>query len=67
VTILKQLIRYRKASGFSQSDIAKRMKVSRQQVNNLESGRQGNPTILTVEKYLKAIKINRKQKFILVI
>lgn len=32
------------------------MGVSRQQVNNIETGRQGHPSILTVERYARAVK-----------
>lgn len=30
---------------------------SRQQISNIESDRQGNPSILTVEEYAKAIGV----------
>ncbi len=31
------------------------MGVSRQQVYNMETGRQGHPSILTVERYARAV------------
>jgi len=37
------------------SEAARKMGVSRQQVYNIESGYQGHPSILTVERYAKAI------------
>ena len=39
----------------SASEAARKMNVSRQQLWNIESGYQGHPSILTVEKYAKAI------------
>lgn len=39
----------------SQSDMARKMGVSRQQIYNIESGRQGHPSIKTIEKYAKAV------------
>jgi DNA-binding XRE family transcriptional regulator len=37
------------------SEAARRMKVSRQQIFNIETEYQGAPSILTVERYAKAI------------
>jgi transcriptional regulator with XRE-family HTH domain len=37
------------------SEAARRMGVSRQQVYNVENATQGVPSILTVERYAKAI------------
>lgn len=37
------------------SDLARKMGVSRQQIYNIESGRQGHPSAKTLEKYAKAI------------
>jgi DNA-binding phage protein len=37
------------------SEIARKMGVSRQQVYNIETGRQGHPSILTVERYARAV------------
>jgi transcriptional regulator with XRE-family HTH domain len=53
---LKKLIKLRTSCNLSQVQVAKRMKVSRQQINNIESGRQGHPSIFTIEKYARAIK-----------
>jgi transcriptional regulator with XRE-family HTH domain len=39
----------------TQSELARRLGVSRQQVYNIESGRQGHPSIQTLEKYAKAV------------
>lgn len=52
--VLKELIRLRRQR-MSQSDMARRLGVSRQQVYNIESGRQGHPSIKTLEKYAKAV------------
>ena len=38
-----------------QADVARRMGVSRQQINNTENLRQGYPSIRTVERYAKAV------------
>lgn len=53
--ILKTLIRLRRKNQMTQSDVARKMKVSRQQVYNIESGRQGDPSARTLERYAKAI------------
>ena len=37
------------------TDVARKMGVTRQQVYNIETGRQGYPSILTVERYAKAV------------
>lgn len=55
MTVLQQLVRLRLKKQLRQTDIARRMKVTRQQVYNIETGRQGHPSILTVEKYAKAV------------
>lgn len=52
--ILKKLIRLRKLK-MTQSEVARKMGVSRQQVYNIETGRQGCPSIATLEKYAKAV------------
>lgn len=39
----------------SQSEMARKLGVSRQQVYNIESGRQGHPSIKTLEKYARAV------------
>lgn len=52
--VLRELIRLRRQR-MSQADMARRLGVSRQQVYNIESGRQGHPSIKTLEKYAKAV------------
>lgn len=54
-TVLRHLIRLRRKKKLAPSDVARRMGVTRQQVYNIETGRQGHPSILTVERYAKAI------------
>ena len=51
---LLQLIRLRR-SRMTQAELARKMDISRQQASNIESDRQGNPSILTIEKYAKAV------------
>jgi transcriptional regulator with XRE-family HTH domain len=53
--ILLQLVRLRRRKKLKQSAVARKMGVSRQQIYNVETGRQGHPSILTVERYAKAI------------
>lgn len=53
--VLKQLIRLRRKRNLGQSEVARRMGVTRQQVYNIETGRQGHPSILTVERYARAV------------
>lgn len=53
--ILRDLIRLRHKQRLSQAEVARRMGVSRQQVYNIESGRQGDPSARTLERYAKAI------------
>jgi len=55
-TILQQLIRLRRRKNLRQSDVARQMGVTRQQIYNIETGRQGHPSILTVERYARAVK-----------
>lgn len=52
--VMRQLVRIRKRT-MTASEVARRMGVSRQQVYNVETGCQGHPSILTVERYAKAI------------
>ncbi len=52
--VLRALIRLREHR-MTQSEMARKMGVSRQQVYNIESGRQGHPSIKTLEKYAKAV------------
>jgi transcriptional regulator with XRE-family HTH domain len=54
-TVLRQLVRLRIRRKLRQSDVARLMKVSRQQAYNLESMRQGYPSIRTLERYAKAV------------
>jgi transcriptional regulator with XRE-family HTH domain len=51
---MKKLVRLRRRK-MTASEAARHMKVSRQQIYNIESGYQGDPSILTVERYAKAI------------
>lgn len=53
--ILKDLIRLRRKQRMTQAEVARKMGVSRQQVYNIESGRQGDPSARTLERYAKAI------------
>ena len=52
--VMKKLVRLRRKK-MTASEAARRMGVSRQQVYNIESEYQGAPSILTVERYAKAI------------
>jgi transcriptional regulator with XRE-family HTH domain len=52
--VMKELIRVRRKR-MTASEAARKMKVSRQQVHNLESGSSGDPSILTIERYAKAV------------
>lgn len=54
--VMKTLIRLRRKR-MTASDAARKMKVTRQQIYNIESGYQGDPSILTVERYAKAIGV----------
>lgn len=51
---MKDLIRVRR-SRMTASEAARKMNVSRQQIFNIESGNSGDPSILTIERYAKAI------------
>lgn len=53
--VMKKLIQLRHEQGLSAVEVAKVMGVTRQQVWNIETGYQGDPSILTVERYAKAI------------
>jgi transcriptional regulator with XRE-family HTH domain len=53
--ILRDLIRLRNKKRMTQSEVASKMEVSRQQVNNIESGRQKDITVRTLERYAKAV------------
>lgn len=52
--VMQKLVRLRRKK-MTASEAARRMGVSRQQVYNIESEYQGAPSILTVERYAKAI------------
>jgi transcriptional regulator with XRE-family HTH domain len=54
-TVLQQLVRLRRRKKLRQAEVARRMKVTRQQVYNIETGRQGHPSVLTAERYARAI------------
>lgn len=54
-TVLQQLVRLRVKRKLRQSDVARRMKVTRQQIHNLEYMRQGYPSIHTLERYAKVV------------
>lgn len=54
--VMKTLVRLRRKR-MTASDAARKMKVTRQQIYNIESGYQGDPSILTVERYAKAIGV----------
>ena len=55
-TVLDQLIRIRRRKKLRQAEVARRMGVTRQQVFNLETGRQGHPSIHTLERYARAVE-----------
>ncbi len=52
--VARQLRDARKSQGVSQEELANRLGVSRQQVIQIESGRN-SPSFLTIVKYLKAL------------
>lgn len=51
---LQELVNIRR-DHFSQVEIAEKLEMSRQQLSNIENGRQGNPSILLVERYAAAL------------
>jgi transcriptional regulator with XRE-family HTH domain len=53
---MKELVKLRRRK-MKAAEAARKMGVSRQQIYNIESGYQGDPTILTVERYAKAIGV----------
>ena len=55
MTVLRQLVRLRHRRKMGQSDVARKMGVTRQQIYNIETGRQGYANIRTVERYAKAV------------
>lgn len=54
-TVLAQLVRLRRRRRLTASEVARRMGVTRQQIYNVERMRQGYPSILTVERYARAV------------
>lgn len=52
---LRKLISLRKGFGYSQTFVAKKMGVTKQQISNLEREGYGDPSIRTIERYAKAI------------
>lgn len=52
--VMRELIHLRRKK-MTASEAARKMKVSRQQVYNIETGCQGHPTIHTVERYARAV------------
>ena len=54
-SLLKVMVRLRRKKKLRPIDVAKKMGVSRQQVYNLETGRDGNPKVGTLERYAKAV------------
>jgi transcriptional regulator with XRE-family HTH domain len=53
--VMRQLIRLRQKRKIKASEVARRMGVARQQIYNLETMRQGYPSIQTLERYAKAV------------
>jgi transcriptional regulator with XRE-family HTH domain len=53
---MKALIQLRRKT-MSQAEAAAKMGMSRQQLSNIEADRQGNPSILTVERYARALGV----------
>ncbi len=55
--LFRDLLTQRTKSGITPSEIARRMGISRQQVYGMETGRGGDPSSRTLEKYAKAIGV----------
>jgi transcriptional regulator with XRE-family HTH domain len=53
--VMKQLVKLRRKRKIRASEVARRMGIARQQVYNIETGRQGYPSIHTIERYAKAV------------
>ena len=51
------LLRARRRSGLTASEVARRMGTTRQQVYEMETRRGGDPTARTIERYAKAIGV----------
>lgn len=54
--VLRTLVKLRRER-MTQAELARRMKISRQQANSIESGRAGDPSARTLERYAKAIHV----------
>lgn len=52
--VMRDLVKLRRKT-MTASELARKMGVTRQQVYNVETGRMGHPSILTVERYAKAL------------
>ena len=52
--VMKKLVTLRRKR-MTASEAARKMGVTRQQVYNIETGYQGDPSILTVERYARAV------------
>lgn len=52
--VMKRLVSLRRKK-MTASDLARKMKVTRQQICNIEKGYQGDPSLRTVVLYAKAI------------
>lgn len=53
--LVLDLVRLRQKANLTSSEVARRMGISRQQVYGMETGRGGDPSSRTVERYAKAI------------
>ena len=53
--LFQALLRLRRKKGITPSEVAARMGISRQQVYGMETGRSGDPSARTLERYAKAI------------
>lgn len=55
--LVQDLVRLRRKAGLTSSEVARRMGISRQQVYGIETGRGGDPSSRTMERYAKAIGV----------
>lgn len=55
--LFRDLLRQRIKSGLTPSEVARRMGISRQQMYGMETGRAGDPSARTLERYAKAIGV----------
>ncbi len=53
--LFRDLLNFRIKSGLDPSEVARRMGVPRQRVYGMETGRDGDPSSRTLERYAKAI------------